>query len=926
LRSLETIPNNLPEHLTSFVARTRELAEVAEALSQNRLLTLTGAGGCGKSRLALQVAAEALEEFPDGAWWVELAPLSDPGLVAPALAQAFGVRPRLGQSELDAVVSFLAARRILVLLDNCEHLLDEAARVAEALLRGCPNATVLATSREPLRIAGETDWRVPSLSLPRERRGDRPEDPPESSDAMQLFAERAKNVMPSFRLTGENVAAVARICRDLDGMPLAIELAAARLRVLSVEQIADGLGDRFRLLTGGGRSVLPRHRTLRASVEWSYELLSDRERRLFARLGVFVGGFTLEAVTHVGSSQGVEREEVFDLLTSLVDKSLVQADDRGAAVRYRLLETVRHYTLERLAEVGETEGARNRHRDFYLDLAEQLDPFTPPQSEFLYVLDPEAANFAHAIEWAADTDPDKALRLCVALIMWWRLRGHFAQGEAGLRRALEAARTDPSFHRAAALVGRGFLLIYSGAIEAAIPATYEALAEAERVGDSLLTAGALYQIGILTLFPDPVGSRPTLERARALALGTGHDNAIMGITVCLAYSYSHQDDHRRATALFDEVLPLAERTHNQEMLAWYWAGIAWAEHAAGALEACRQAAERALEAARRAGDIVTEVGAAWFLASADIDAGNPERALEGLSPVRERALARGGSFVVPWLEEVAARACAAEGRLEDARRQFESLIQRGGGGIAHAFARAHIGLAEVFRLLGQTNEAGSLARVGFETAQRIENPLFVAQAKLVLGRLEAARLAWTEAQRLHHEALFAIEEGGYRLELPRALEGLAEVATGLESHPEAARILGAAERARRDLGLVAWKHQRYEVASLATRLRDKFGGEPFEQAFGEGEALSLDEAVAYVRRARGARKRPSAGWESLTPTELEVVRHAASGLTNPEIGARMFLSRGTVRTHLSHIYAKLGVKNRSELAAEAARRAGAATA
>jgi predicted ATPase/class 3 adenylate cyclase len=368
LRSLDALPNNLPDQLTTFVGRVRELEEVTGLLASGRLVTLTGAGGCGKTRLAAQAAAETLERSPDGTWWVELAPLTNPDGVDQALAESLAVRPLPGQSSLDAAIARLAGARALIVLDNCEHLLPACGEVTEAVLRACPEVTVLATSRAPLGVPGETTWRVPSLSLPREVRIE-PVDALTQSDAVRLFIERALQVRPNFTVNADNAPALAQLCHDLDGIPLAIELAAARVRVLTPQEIASGLGDRFRLLTGGARSAMPRQQTLRASVDWSHDLLSDDERTLFRRLAVFAGGWTLDAVEAVCAGDGLDRLAILDLLTSLVDKSMVAAEERGDAMRYRLLETVRQYALDRLSLAGEREIVRDRHRDAFLALA-----------------------------------------------------------------------------------------------------------------------------------------------------------------------------------------------------------------------------------------------------------------------------------------------------------------------------------------------------------------------------------------------------------------------------------------------------------------------------------------------------------------------------------------------------------------------------
>src|SRR5215210_5399636 len=372
-RTPERPPNNLPLELSSFVGREKELAEVKRLLESTRLLTLTGSGGCGKTRLALAVARELAEGFEDGVWVVELAPLADPTLVPQAVASTLGVREQPGRSLTETLSDYLGSKKVLLVLDNCEHLVEACAELAEALLRSSPELRVLATSREALGITGEVAWLVPSLSLPDLRRLPDIESLPQY-EAARLFVERAAAVKPSFTLTEQNAVAVAQVCYRLDGIPLAIELAAARAKVLSVEQIADRLEDSFGLLSAGGRTAMPRHRTLHATMDWSHELLPEEEQILFRRLSVFAGGFTLDAAEAVCAGEELERDEVLESLSHLVDKSLVIMREVGGEGRYRLLETVRQYAREKLSESGEAGQASERHAGYYLALAEEAEP------------------------------------------------------------------------------------------------------------------------------------------------------------------------------------------------------------------------------------------------------------------------------------------------------------------------------------------------------------------------------------------------------------------------------------------------------------------------------------------------------------------------------------------------------------------------
>jgi len=369
LESLEVLPNNLPIQLTSFIGREREIAEIKELMRSTRLLTLTGAGGCGKTRLALQVAADVVETFRDGVWFVDLVGLSDPTIVPQAVASTLGMREASGRPLLAMLADYLRDRHVLLVLDNCEHLVVACAQLADNLLGACPHLQILATSREAVGIEGEQTFRVPSLSVPDLQRLPTLEKLTDY-EAVRLFTERARWSQSAFRVTYQNAEAVARVCVQLDGIPLAIEMAAARVKVLTVEQIATRLNDRFRLLSAGSRTALPRHQTLRATMDSSHDLLPEKERRVLRRASVFAGGWTLEAAEAICAGDGVEASEILDPLTRLVDKSLVIAEPHGGETRYRLLETVRQYGRDRLAESGETAGIRTRHRDWYLEFAE----------------------------------------------------------------------------------------------------------------------------------------------------------------------------------------------------------------------------------------------------------------------------------------------------------------------------------------------------------------------------------------------------------------------------------------------------------------------------------------------------------------------------------------------------------------------------
>ena len=564
--------HGVPQALTVLVGRERETASVCRLLVEGRLLTLTGPGGCGKTRLAAAVATAAAAEFDGGSWWVELAPLTDPGLILSAVGTSLGLRERPGTTLFDTVVLRLGQGERLLVMDNCEHLIDACAPMVENLLARCPDLRVLATSREPLGLNGERSWPVPSLSIP-----DSGNLPPLTSlpryDAVRLLVQRMVQIDPGFVLDAGNAMAVARVCQRLDGLPLALELAAARTRVLGIAEVAARLEVSFGLLTGGSRTALPRQRTLRASIDWSHELLDGDERVVFRRLSVFAGGFTLEAAETVCTGTEVERFAVLDLLMHLVQKSLVLVTKPGGHARYRLLEAVQEFGRERLDESGEEPEIRSRHGSYYLQYAEQIEPKINTGERWLWIqqLAVERDNFRAALEWSRRIGDDTGPRLAGALLYFWFFGSQTSEGRRWLDGSVAALRKVENHSERAlarAVVGAGLLAWVQGDYPVAHTALEEAVALFRQLGDRVALAHALRFLssnceseGDLVRARTLVEESLSLFRGESDPMGTAITLARLGITAV------NQRDHLVAGKALEESITLARQIGDQWVLA-----------------------------------------------------------------------------------------------------------------------------------------------------------------------------------------------------------------------------------------------------------------------------------------------------------------------------------------------------------------------
>jgi predicted ATPase/DNA-binding CsgD family transcriptional regulator len=603
-QNLASLP--LPAQLTSFIGREREIAEVKQLLASSRLVTLTGAGGCGKTRLALRVASDLRDAYADGVRWVELAPLADATLLPQAIAKALNAVEQPGRALLDVVLDFLHNKRLLLVLDNCEHLASACAEFAHDALCDAPQIRILSTSREPLAVTGELLYPVAPLALP-----------PKSQvtdiasfDSIRLFVERARGVLPNFTLTSTNAQPVADICRRLDGIPLAIELASARVNALTVEQIAARLDDRFALLTSARHGVPSHHRTLRAALDWSYNLLSAQEQTLLQRLSVFAGGCALDAVVQVCGGDGIAPEQIVDGLSSLVNKSLVVAETlKPSDARYAMLETIRQYAGDKLRESGEGEAIRNRHLDYFLKFAQEVEPrlHSPEQFEWLEQLDVEHDNLRAALEWSlGEGRVEKGLRLVITLLWYWDMRNYWGEGLEHTQRLLnqpEAA--QKTLARANALFAAARMISPMGDedkscrpyLEAAI-----AIAREQGSGGKRLLALCLGYLGQNIFLDDPSAGEPMVEEGLVVARALG-DEWTLGLLLCWRGTlFVIKQDYQAAQHALAESLSRFESVGDRHMAAIVSNFIGWAYGREGNLAQARQVFEKNLPFFRQTKD------------------------------------------------------------------------------------------------------------------------------------------------------------------------------------------------------------------------------------------------------------------------------------------------------------------------------------
>ena len=915
--------SEVPVGVAAFVGREAERAQVAGLVTDVRVVTLIGSGGCGKTRLAMEIAGDVGSKFADGACWVELQSVRDPDTVAATVAEAVGVRERPGQTMVDTLAGQLREHHLLVVIDNCEHLAAACAALVGELTWRCARLHVLATSREPLAVHGETTFGVSPLGVPEaDARAARTVG---ATDAGRLFEVRARQVRPDFVLTDDDAAAVAMICRRLDGVPLAIELAAARVRVLAPAQIAAALVDRFRLLTSGDRDVPARQRSLEASVAWSFGLLTDAERLALARLSVFAGAFDLEAAQAVVAGPDIEETAVLDLVTALADHSLVRVGEQHGVARYRLLESIRLFAHDRLDELDDPARVRDRHLNHYTTLAGRAGAGLTGADAQAWTsrLAVDVSELRAAMAWGVGSGrPLAVLDIAEPTLRFWIDRGRYVEMERWLRAAVNAPAASDA-DRARGLLTAALVSIGGGRLASAYEVADQAVGAARTVAAQATLAMSLGMRAIAGVMSGRAGSEQIAADAdEAIALSAGHGDdatcayvlSLTGMAVC--YGRSLEEGVR----LLEQGVAVCEDAGIDFHLPAVHTFLAtWLPYG-GEVERAREHALQGLAWGRRIGRPGWEAVALAALAGADLFVGDLSAARRPLADAQALLHSRGLS---PSLFELVVRRCAAlaaclSGATEQARQVAEDQ-RRGarehGAPLYEAWAEWHLAV------LALTEQRPDDAREHLEQCWALSAepryPLTLGRALLGLAGLDGdPEQAWE----LAHEGLSVLADCGDRVGMAEALETVAGL-TAVRGQPDQAlRLLAAADRFHDETGIVRVPLAAQRVARHLAGAEAALDEENVAGCRADGVALSLDEAVAYARRRRGERQRPPIGWASLTPAEQGVVRLVADGHTNAEIGERLFITVNTVKKHLTHVYAKLEVDNRADLAAQVARR------
>ncbi|GIJ42942.1 LuxR family transcriptional regulator [Micromonospora andamanensis] len=903
LNALDPQTTVLPTFRTSFVGRAEELRELTGLLVRDRLVSVIGTGGVGKTRLAARAAADIAGLWPDGVRWVDLSAQPSTS-VAAAVAATVGVRVLVAEHPIRSLTAWLRPRRMLLVLDNCEHVLEPVADLVAAVLSACPEAAVLTTSRERLGLANETVWTVPAMS---------------PADGTALFAERARTVHAAFAADHAQAASIRRLCSRLDGLPLAIELAATWVRSTSPEQIEAALDDRFGLLVRSPRGVAGRHQTLLASIDWSYDRLSADEQRALRRMAVFAATFDSAAAGAVcvpsDETSGIEH-----LLHSLVDKSLVIAETGPGAGRYRLAETMRGYAHRQLLAAGEYAETARCHLAYFLRCAQRASPLLDRDKDtWRAQIGTDHDEYRAALAWGLEQDnPAPAVRLAAELGWWWHLTAHGTEGARFLRRALDRCPADDRQLLARLLTAAALVADTNNPVDAEAQLAARSLAIADELADPGLRSLPALLLAVGTMYDDLDVALELAMAAEDAGMAAGDGFVVDGSRALQGIIHHLRSRHATARTLLRTAIDRLAARGDRGVAATTMGVLAVDLAQTGELTEARLLAEVAVAVAAPLLDHHRVGSSRAVLAVIRGLSGDVEGGLTLLEPVRGLLDSTAPATFVPWLAGALGGLYLRRGDIAAAVRWLEAAGATPDARHTHLTTPTLPQRAAALRMAGRITEARYFAEQAYASAQRLDLPATLADSLEQLAWLAVDTDAEAATDR-HHEALAIRLRCGLRPACLDSLDGLAHVAVRRGRHDVAAQLAAAGTALRRDLGYprsveLRTVHERDRVV-----MRERLGALVFDDLTAVGERMPYDVVMEFARRGRGRRDRPDAGWDSLTPTELRVVELAVKGLNNPQIAGQLFVSRSTVKAHLAHVYAKLGIANRTELAALAAR-------
>jgi predicted ATPase/DNA-binding CsgD family transcriptional regulator len=899
-----------------LIGREAELIELERVLDSRQVVTLTGAGGCGKSRVALELARRVrLGSAPPRIWVVDLASARTGEHAVAALLREVGARERSGRTPVELLLESVVGDAGLLVVDNCEHLAGEVAPLVEELCERAAELRLVLTSRGPLGIEGELAFQLSPLGLP-DAGGDVAA--VVCSDAGRLFVERAASRDPAFALTPTSAPAVVRICRELDGLPLAVVLAAARVDTVSVSDIADGLSRLGRLRGAAVDDGLPRHRSLEASLDWSYGLLGEVEQTLLRRLSVFVGGWSTEAARAVALPEASERF-VHGVLEGLASRGLVTPAPEGRSERWTLLQTIGEYAAERLALEAEREEVMERHMLWFAAYAGEADGrLLEPDGHRL--LDRESPNLSLALDYASEHDPECALGIVASLMRHWMLTERFEVARGASMAALAAAGEEVDRRtRAVVQCGAGLVGLLSEDYSGAVAHTRAGLELLGAVADPetearcrLMSSLALVQVG-----PDVEAGVRSAERAVELLRSSGDALGLAWALVTLAMADAISDRFDAALAAYEDFRTIPGASEHVRLRIWAEHAVAWTEALVGSPERALVHADLAL-ALEGDSPTMTYFQIVCQRLHALARVGRASEALEQGMQAMEKAQESGALMATPTIELALVIAELMGGDYDGAETRARRLLEVPQ---LHTLAFAREVLAHAALARRDLREAEIQSDALEALATRADSARLRALADYVAGSAAALDGRVEQARDKLQAALATYAELGLERGAAEVLDELAFLAAAADDARRAARLAGSAAATRVALGCAP-------LPSLAARLEvaraevvERKGSAVWDVSWAEGEALPLADAIAYARRARGPRNRPAVGWESLTPAERQVAQLAASGMSNPQIAGRLFMSRSTVKMHLSSVYLKLRIANRTELAAAMSTRA-----